>query len=99
MEESFGPVLGVMPVDGDDDAVKLMNDSPYGLTAVAFTADDERAEALSRRVSCGTFFQNRCDYLDPELAWTGVRDTGKGVSLSVHGFRGVTKLKSLHFKR
>lgn len=99
MEESFGPVLGVMPVDSDEEAVKLMNDSPYGLTAVVFTEDNDRAERFSRVLSTGTVFQNRCDYLDPELAWTGVRDTGKGVSLSVHGFRGVTKLKSLHFKR
>lgn len=98
VDESFGPVLGVMPVDSDEEALALMNDSPYGLTACLFTQDSDRAAALAPRVSTGTVFMNRCDYLDPELPWTGVRDTGKGVSLSKHGFRGVTRLKSLHFK-
>ena len=98
MEESFGPVVGVQAVEDDDAAVELMNDSPYGLTACVFTEDADRAAVLAPRISTGTVFMNRCDYLDPELPWTGVRDTGKGVSLSKHGFRGVTKLKGHHFK-
>lgn len=98
MEESFGPVLGVMAVDSDEEAIKLMNDSPYGLSACIYTSDQQRAEHFAKEVSTGTFFMNRCDYLDPLLPWTGVRDTGKGYSLSVHGFRGVTQLKSIHLK-
>lgn len=97
-EESFGPVLGVMKVQDDAAAVDLMNDSAYGLSACVFTKDHARAEWMSERVETGTFFQNRCDYLDPELAWTGVKDTGKGVSLSEHGFRGVTRLRNFHAK-
>jgi len=97
-EESFGPVLGVMAVDSDEQAIELMNDSDYGLSAVIYTSDQVRAERFAREVSTGTFFMNRCDYLDPLLPWTGVRNTGKGQSLSVHGFRGVTQLKSVHLK-
>ncbi|KAH8086089.1 aldehyde dehydrogenase [Aureococcus anophagefferens] len=85
-------------VAGDDDAVELMNDSAYGLSACVFTKDHDRALALSKRVATGTFFQNRCDYLDPALPWTGVKNTGKGVSLSEHGFRGVTRLRNFHAK-
>jgi len=98
MEESFGPVLGVKPVDSDEEAVALMNDSPYGLTAVVFTSDQERAEKMAAKVNTGTFFMNRCDYLDPYLPWTGVGNTGKGVSLSSHGFDGVVRLKGHHLK-
>ena len=98
VDESFGPVLGVAKVACDDDAVALMNDSAYGLSACVFTKDHDRALALSKRVATGTFFQNRCDYLDPALPWTGVKNTGKGVSLSEHGFRGVTRLRNFHAK-
>jgi acyl-CoA reductase-like NAD-dependent aldehyde dehydrogenase len=98
-EESFGPVIGIMPVDGDDEAVALMNDSDYGLTASVWTTDLDAAVAIGDRVDTGTWYLNRCDYLDPALAWTGVKDSGRGVSLSVHGFRAVTRPKSFHLRR
>ena len=97
-DESFGPVLGVAPVASDEEAIAKMNDSAFGLTACAFTADAGRAAAMGRQLKVGTFFMNRCDYLDPMLPWGGTGDTGKGVSLSSHGFRGVTKLKGMHLK-
>eukprot|EP00008_Paramoeba_atlantica_P005143 CAMPEP_0201484032 /NCGR_PEP_ID=MMETSP0151_2-20130828/8215_1 /ASSEMBLY_ACC=CAM_ASM_000257 /TAXON_ID=200890 /ORGANISM="Paramoeba atlantica, Strain 621/1 / CCAP 1560/9" /LENGTH=475 /DNA_ID=CAMNT_0047867479 /DNA_START=84 /DNA_END=1511 /DNA_ORIENTATION=+ len=97
-EESFGPILAVAPVDDDDHAVQKINDSCYGLTSAIFTASRERALSLAPRLQVGTVFMNRCDYLDPMLPWTGHKDTGKGVSLSHHGFRGVTKLKGYNFK-
>ena len=76
----------------------MMNDSPYGLTAVIFSGSQARAEKLAPQLEAGTVFMNRCDYLDPLLPWTGVKDTGKGCSLSHHGFGGVTRLKGYHFK-
>ncbi|MFD4836244.1 aldehyde dehydrogenase family protein [Achromobacter sp. NPDC058515] len=97
-DECFGPVVGIMPVDGDDEAVALMNDSPYGLTAAAFTQDEEAALHIGRRVRTGTFFMNRCDYLDPSLAWTGVKNTGRGVSLSAVGYEQLTQAKSFHLR-
>lgn len=97
-DECFGPVVGIMPVDTDDEAVALMNDSPYGLTAAVFTRDEDAALALGRQVRTGTFFMNRCDYLDPALAWTGVKNTGRGVSLSVVGYEQLTQAKSFHLR-
>lgn len=97
-EESFGPVVGIMPVDGDDQAVELMNDSAYGLTASIWTTDVDAALAVGDRVETGTWYLNRCDYLDPALAWTGVKDSGRGVTLSTLGFRAVTRPKSFHLK-
>jgi acyl-CoA reductase-like NAD-dependent aldehyde dehydrogenase len=97
-DECFGPVAGVMPVADDDEAVRLMNDSPYGLTAAVFTRDEEAALRIGERVETGTFFMNRCDYLDPALAWTGVKNTGRGASLSVIGFEQLTRPKSFHLK-
>ncbi len=97
-EESFGPVVGIMPVDGDDQAVELMNDSAYGLTASIWTADVDAALAVGDRVETGTWYLNRCDYLDPALAWTGVKDSGRGVTLSTLGFRAVTRPKSFHLR-
>jgi acyl-CoA reductase-like NAD-dependent aldehyde dehydrogenase len=97
-EESFGPVIGIMPVDGDDEAVRLMNDSAYGLTASVWTADVERAVALGDRLETGTVYMNRCDYLDPALAWTGVKDTGRGVSLSALAYDTLTRPKSFHLR-
>ncbi|AYD67360.1 aldehyde dehydrogenase family protein [Achromobacter sp. B7] len=97
-DECFGPVVGIMPVDGDDDAVALMNDSPYGLTAAVFTQDEDAALSLGRQVQAGTFFMNRCDYLDPALAWTGVKHSGRGVSLSVVGYEQLTQAKSFHLR-
>jgi acyl-CoA reductase-like NAD-dependent aldehyde dehydrogenase len=97
-EETFGPVLGVMPVSGDDEAVALMNDSEFGLTAAVFTRDEQAAVAIGDRVDTGTWFMNRCDYLDPALAWTGVKHSGHGCSLSVLGFEQLTRPKSYHLK-
>jgi acyl-CoA reductase-like NAD-dependent aldehyde dehydrogenase len=97
-DESFGPVVGIMKVRGDEDAIALMNDSPYGLTASIWTQDIEHAAAIGDRVETGTVFMNRCDYLDPALVWTGVKETGKGASLSVLGIQGLTRPKSYHLK-
>ena len=98
VEESFGPIVGVQRVADDDEAVKLMNDSPYGLTAAIWTRDQERAFRVGAQIETGTFFMNRCDYLDPMLPWTGVKDTGKGMSLSKYGFLSVTRRKSFHLR-
>jgi acyl-CoA reductase-like NAD-dependent aldehyde dehydrogenase len=98
MEESFGPVIGIMPVKDDHEAIQLMNDSPYGLTASLWTKDKEHAKILGSKIQTGTVFMNRCDYLDPALAWTGVKDTGRGISLSVFGYHQLTRVKSFHFK-
>jgi len=98
-EESFGPVVGVMKVSGDDEAVALMNDSRYGLTASLWTSDVERAARVGDRVETGTVFLNRADYLDPGLCWTGVKDTGRGGGLSVIGYHNLTRPKSYHLKK
>jgi acyl-CoA reductase-like NAD-dependent aldehyde dehydrogenase len=97
-EETFGPVVGIMPVKDDEEALGLMNDSAYGLTASIWTRDLEAAERLAARVEAGTVFANRCDYLDPLLAWTGVKDSGRGASLGRYGFDSVTRPKSLHLR-
>jgi acyl-CoA reductase-like NAD-dependent aldehyde dehydrogenase len=98
-EETFGPVVGVMPVVDDDEAIALMNDSAYGLTASVWTADVDAAVAIGDRVETGTVYMNRCDYLDPALAWTGVKDTGRGVSLSRLAYDALTRPKSFHLRR
>lgn len=97
-EESFGPVIGIMPVRSDDEAISLMNDSDYGLTASIWTQDVDAALALGDRVETGTLYMNRCDYLDPALAWTGVKDTGRGVSLSPLAYDALTRPKSFHLR-
>ncbi|HEX5931874.1 MAG TPA: aldehyde dehydrogenase family protein [Methyloceanibacter sp.] len=97
-EESFGPVVGIMKVHDDDEAVTLMNDSPYGLTASIWTRDIERAAELGSRIETGTVFMNRCDYLDPYLTWTGVKETGRGTALSRLGFEALTQPKSFHLR-
>jgi acyl-CoA reductase-like NAD-dependent aldehyde dehydrogenase len=97
-EESFGPVVGIMPVEGDDTAVALMNDSAYGLTAAIWTRDEAAAMAIGDRLETGTVFMNRCDYLDPELAWTGVKDSGRGCTLSRLGYHYLTRPKSFHLR-
>lgn len=97
-EETFGPSVGIMKVKNEDEAAQLMNDSPYGLTACIWTSDKEFAEQFGPQINTGTFFMNRCDYLDPGLAWTGVKDTGTGVTLSVLGFDHVTRAKSYHYR-
>ncbi|MBD9528846.1 aldehyde dehydrogenase family protein [Paracoccus sp. PAR01] len=98
-EESFGPVVGIMPVSGDDQAVALMNDCDYGLTASIWTADAEAASEIGARLETGTVFMNRCDYLDPALCWTGCKDTGRGAALSNLGYLAVTRPKSYHLKK
>jgi len=97
-EESFGPVVGIMKVADDDEAVTLMNDSPYGLTASIWSQDLDEAAKLGARVETGTVYANRCDYLDPALVWTGVKDTGKGGALSEIGYHNLTQPKSYHLK-
>ena len=97
-EESFGPVVGIMKVSDDKEAVKLMNDSKYGLTASIWTEDENKARKLGHQVETGTLFMNRCDYLDPALAWTGVKNTGRGITLSSLGYKQVTHAKSFHLK-
>ncbi len=97
-EESFGPVVGIMKVRDDEEAITLMNDSPYGLTASIWTRDADRAAEIGSRVETGTVFMNRCDYLDPYLTWTGVKDTGRGAALSKYGFDALTQPKSFHLR-
>ncbi len=97
-EESFGPVIGIQRVSGDEEAVRLMNDSDYGLTASIWSRDVDAALALGNGLETGTVFLNRCDYLDPALAWTGVKDTGHGTTLSPLGFDAVTRPKSFHLR-
>jgi acyl-CoA reductase-like NAD-dependent aldehyde dehydrogenase len=99
MEESFGPVVGIMKVKDDAEALALMNDSPYGLTASVWTEDYDTAAALGLQIETGTVFMNRADYLDPALCWTGCKDTGRGGSLSYLGFHSVTRPKSYHLKK
>ena len=98
-EETFGPAVGIMKVKGDDEAIALMNDSKYGLTASLWTQDAERAGRIGREIETGTVFMNRADYLDPALCWTGVKETGRGGSLSVLGFHNLTRPKSYHLKK
>ncbi|GHJ90471.1 hypothetical protein NliqN6_6873 [Naganishia liquefaciens] len=103
MEETFGPVVGIMKVDSDEEALTLMNDSPYGLTASIWTDIDapgaaEAFEMFAQELETGTVFLNRCDFLDPALAWTGVKNSGRGVSLSKFGYDQLTRPKSIHMK-
>ncbi|TQI75232.1 acyl-CoA reductase-like NAD-dependent aldehyde dehydrogenase [Bosea sp. AK1] len=98
-EETFGPAVGIMKVRDDAEAVALMNDSKYGLTVSLWTGDAERAARLGQELETGTVFMNRADYLDPALCWTGVKETGRGGSLSVIGFHNLTRPKSYHLKR
>jgi acyl-CoA reductase-like NAD-dependent aldehyde dehydrogenase len=98
-DETFGPVVGIMKVSGDAEAIELMNDSQFGLTASLWTNDAERAARIGDALETGTVFMNRCDYLDPALCWTGCKDTGRGAALSSLGFDAVTRPKSWHFKK
>jgi acyl-CoA reductase-like NAD-dependent aldehyde dehydrogenase len=97
-EETFGPVVGVMAVDSDDEAIALMNDSPFGLTASLWTQDADAAQRIGAQLETGTVFMNRCDYLDPALAWTGVKNTGRGITLSALGYSTLTRVKSYHLR-
>ena len=97
-EETFGPVVGIMSVLDDNEAIRLMNDSEFGLTASLWSMDVDTCELLGRQINTGTVFQNRCDYLDPALAWTGVKNTGRGITLSELGYHGLTQAKSFHLR-
>ena len=97
-EESFGPIVGIMKVQNDEEAIALMNDSPYGLTASIWTTDTDHAATIGDRIETGTVFMNRCDYVDPGLVWTGVKDTGKGGAMSVVGYENLTRPKSYHLR-
>jgi acyl-CoA reductase-like NAD-dependent aldehyde dehydrogenase len=97
-EETFGPAVGIMPVRDDEEAIGLMNDSQYGLTASVWTRDLEAARRLAPRIEAGTLFANRCDYLDPALAWTGVKNSGRGATLGRYGYESVTRPRSFHLR-
>ena len=98
-EESFGPVVGIMPVSDDAEALMLMNDCEYGLTASLWTQDVERAARIGAEIETGTVFMNRADYLDPALCWTGCKNTGRGGALSEIGFHNLTRPKSYHLRK
>jgi len=98
-DENFGPVVGIMKVADDEEALSFMNDSDYGLTASIWTADADRAAELGARIETGTVFMNRADYLDPGLCWTGCKDTGRGAALSALGYQSLTRAKSYHLKK
>ena len=98
-EETFGPVVGIMKVRNDEEAIRLMNDSPYGLTASIWTEDAEAAARIGDALATGTVFMNRCDYVDPYLAWAGVKDTGRGAGMSYLGFEAMTRPKSFHLRQ
>jgi acyl-CoA reductase-like NAD-dependent aldehyde dehydrogenase len=97
-EETFGPVMAIMSVSGDDEAIRLINDSRYGLTSSVWTMDADAALRIGERIDTGTWYMNRCDYLDPALAWTGVKDSGRGCSLSRLGVETFTRPKSFHLR-
>ncbi len=98
-DESFGPVIGIMKVKSDDEAVKLMNDSKFGLTAALWTMDEQAALKIGDQIATGTVYMNRCDYLDPALAWVGVKDSGRGATLSKVGYEMLTRPKSFHLRQ
>jgi acyl-CoA reductase-like NAD-dependent aldehyde dehydrogenase len=98
-EESFGPVVGIMPVKNDEQAIALMNDSRYGLTASIWTQDTDKAAEIGARIETGTVFMNRADYLDPALCWTGCKETGRGAALSHLGYLSLTRPKSYHLRK
>jgi acyl-CoA reductase-like NAD-dependent aldehyde dehydrogenase len=99
MEESFGPVVGIMPVRDDAEAIRLMNDCRYGLTASIWTNDTDKAAEIGAEIETGTVFMNRCDYVDPALCWTGCKETGRGTTLSNLGFLALTRPKSYHLRK
>jgi acyl-CoA reductase-like NAD-dependent aldehyde dehydrogenase len=97
-DEIFGPIAGLMKVRSDEEAIALMNDTVFGLTAAIWTQDAEAALSIGDRIETGTWFMNRCDYLDPALAWVGVKDSGRGCTLSVVGYEHLTRPKSFHMR-
>ena len=97
-EENFGPILPVMEVQSEKEVIEYINDSDYGLTCAIFTQNKTIAKNIADQVETGTVFMNRCDYLDPALPWTGVKNSGCGSALSKYGFYSLTRRKALHFK-
>ena len=97
-EETFGPVVGIMKIASDAQAIQLMNDSAYGLTAAIFSGDAAAAEAIGAQLETGTVFLNRCDALDPALPWVGVKDSGRGHTLSVWGYEHLTRPQVFHLR-
>ena len=98
-DETFGPVVGIMSVSSDEDAILMMNDSDFGLTASVWTKDEASALEIADQLDTGTVFMNRCDYLDPQLAWVGVKNSGRGCTLSKMGYEHLTRPKSFHFRK
>jgi len=98
-QESFGPVVGIMKVFSDDEAIRFMNDCEYGLTASVWTQDEKAAIDIGNKVQTGTWFMNRCDYLDPSLAWSGMKQSGKGCTLSEIGYEKLTRPKSFYLSK
>ena len=98
-DETFGPAVGIMKVSSDEEAVALMNDSYFGLTASLWTNDMARATKIGAQIETGTVYMNRCDYVDPGLCWSGCKDTGRGGALSSIGYRNLTRTKSYHLKK
>ena len=98
MKETFGPIVGIMAVKSDEEAIELMNDSPYGLTASVWTNDTKKAIEIGNQIETGTFFMNHCDFLDPVLPWVGVKDSGKGCTLSTLGIQKLTRPKGYNLK-
>ena len=98
-DETFGPVVCIMPVSSDEEAITLMNDSEFGLTASLWTKDVGRAEKIADQIETGTVFLNRADYLDPALCWTGCKNTGSGGGLSIIGYHNLTRPKSYHLNK
>ena len=98
-DESFGPVVGIMKVKGDAQAIELINDCQFGLTASLWTQDTDRAEAIGAQLQTGTVFMNRADYVDPGLCWSGCKNTGRGGGLSAIGYHNLTRPKSYHLKK
>jgi len=98
-EESFGPIIGIQQVRGDDEAVALMNDTRYGLTAGVYTKDEATARALLARVNAGSVYWNCCDRVSPRLPWSGHGDSGIGLTLGTHGIQTFTRPKAWHLRQ
>ncbi|MFZ5540108.1 MAG: aldehyde dehydrogenase family protein, partial [Pseudomonadota bacterium] len=97
-EESFGPVIGIQKVADDDEAVRLMNDTDYGLTAGVYTKDETRAQTILARVDAGSVYWNCCDRVSPRLPWSGVKHSGVGLTLSTYGIETFTRPKAWHLR-
>jgi acyl-CoA reductase-like NAD-dependent aldehyde dehydrogenase len=98
-DESFGPIIGIQKVASDDEAVALMNDTEYGLTAGVYTRDEERARQILARLNAGSVYWNCCDRVSPRLPWSGVGKSGIGLTLSTYGIETFTRTKAWHLKQ